>query len=317
MSAPRSAADSPEAMAPRIDAWRLLVRERLDREIDAAVIPAPLRDAIRYGSTTAPASRWRAVLVLETGRVLGADPEACLRAAGAVEALHCATLSVDDLPCMDDAEKRRGRAAMHRRFNEALAIQASLWLLGLSRSLMARAAAGAGSAADAVDPLGACGRLATLQQATEDALHQGQFLDLLGTLGRAEVDPEEVARLKCGRLFALAAAVPAWLPQRQPGTNLFGAALDAFGEALGIAYQIRDDLDDDAEDERAATWSVEDHRGRPTVVAAAGRSAAVGRIDHHLARAGAALAPLAAAGVDARPLVDLAARLLGRTADRA
>ena len=110
---------------------------------------------------------------------------------------------------MDDAEKRRGRPALHRRFNEALAIQAALWLLGISRSLLTRAAAKAGSAPGAVDPVGAAARVSVLQQQTEDALHLGQFLDLVGSLGRAEVDPEEVARLKCGRLFALAAEVPA------------------------------------------------------------------------------------------------------------
>ncbi len=302
---------SSDALGPRIDAWRRQVREQLDAEIDAAAIPAPLRDAIRYGSTTAPASRWRAVLVLETGSIVGADPEACLLAACAVEALHCATLSVDDLPCMDDAEKRRGRPALHRRFNEALAIQAALWLLGISRSLLARAAAKAGSAPHSVDPVGAAARLATLQQQTEDALHLGQFLDLAGSLGRAEVDPEEVARLKCGRLFALAAEVPAWLPCREAAPSGLALALEAFGEAVGIAYQIRDDLDDDAEDERAATWSDDEASGRPTLVAAAGRGAAAARIEAHLARAGAALAPLAAAGVDPQLLMVLARRLLG------
>ena len=308
---------SSDALGTRIDAWRRQVREQLDAEIDAAAIPAPLRDAIRYGSTTAPASRWRAVLVLETGSVVGADPEACLLAACAVEALHCATLLVDDLPCMDDAEKRRGRPAMHRRFNEALAIQAALWLLGISRSLLTRAAAKAGSAPGAVDPVGAAARVSVLQQKTEDALHLGQFLDLVGSLGRAEVDPEEVARLKCGRLFALAAEVPAWLPRREAEPTGLALALEAFGEAVGIAYQIRDDLDDDAEDERAATWSDDEASGRPTLVAAAGRGAATARIEEHLARAGAELAPLDAAGVDPQPLIVLARRLLGEPVEGA
>jgi geranylgeranyl pyrophosphate synthase len=213
---------------------------------------------------------------------------------------------------MDDAEKRRGRPAMHRRFNEALAIQAALWLLGISRSLLARAAAKAGSAAHSVDPVAAAARVSVLQQQTEDALHLGQFLDLVGSLERAEVDPEEVARLKCGRLFALAAEVPAWLPCREAAPSGLALALEAFGESVGIAYQIRDDLDDDAEDERAATWSDDEASGRPTLVAAAGRDAAAARIEVHLARAGAALAPLAAAGVDPQPLIVLTSMLLGR-----
>ena len=311
---PSSKIGSPDPSIAAIDAQREHVRVLLDTAIDEAAIPAPLRDAVRYGSTVPPASRWRAVLVLEVGRMLRADGDACLLAAAGVEALHCASLSVDDLPCMDDAEERRGRPAMHRRFNEALAIQAALWLLGLSRTLMARAAATAGRAPAAVDPLGVAGALAVLQQATEDALHQGQFLDMLGTLGRSGVDPEEVARLKCGRLFALATAVPAWLPQREAGTNRLAAMLDTFGEAIGIAYQIRDDLADTLEDGRAATWS-DDAGGRPTVVAASGRGAAAARIDDHLARALAMIAPLREEGFDIDPLARLATTLLGRTAD--
>lgn len=305
---------SPDPLPAALLAWREQVRALLDAEIDSASIPAPLREAVRYGSTAPPASRWRAVVVLEVGRVVRADADACLLAAAAVEALHCATLSVDDLPCMDDAQERRGRPAMHRRFNEALAIQAALWLLGLSRTLMARAATKAGRVSAAFDPLGAAGALANLQQTTEDALHRGQFLDMLGTLGRSDVVPEEVARLKCGRLFALAAAVPAWLPQREAGANDLAATLDAFGEALGIAYQIRDDLADHGEDDRATSWT-EDAGGRPTVVAAAGREAAAARIGDHLGRALASLMPLDGRGIDAAPLHRLATTILGRAAD--
>ena len=106
-------------------------------------------------------------------------------------------------------------------------------------------------------------------------------------------------------------------PARTAAPSGLALALEAFGEAVGIAYQIRDDLDDDAEDERAATWSDDEASGRPTLVAAAGRGAAAARIEAHLARAGAALAPLAAAGVDPQLLMVLARRLLGEPVEGA
>ncbi len=302
---------SPAPLAARVERWREQVRDLLDAEIAAAPIPEPLRAAVRYGSTAAPASRWRAVLVLEVGRVVGADSAACLFAAAAVEALHCATLSVDDLPCMDDASQRRGQPAMHRRFNEALAIQAALWLLGLSRSLGTRAATAGATPPDGCWATSAAA-LAAAQQTTEDALHRGQFLDMMGMLGRVDVDAEEVALLKCGRLFGLAAQAPAWLPaSRLLGAELQEALLE-FGAAVGVAYQIRDDLDDAREDEEAASWRGAGVPGRPTVVAALGRDAAADRVDCFRHAAARALEPLAAAGFDAAALVTLADRMLGR-----
>ena len=285
-------------------------RRRLDDAIVASGLPETLKEAIRYGSTGPEASRWRAVLVLEAGSVLGTEPAATRSAAAAVEALHCATLSIDDLPSMDDATQRRGQPAMHRRFNEAMAIQASLWLLGISRTLMSNAAAEARRDTDVARTL------AELQQRTEDELQLGQFMDLLGSLGKAEVDAERTARLKCGRLFALAAQAAAWLvPDRtgSPGMREeLAAALDRFGEEVGLAYQIKDDLDDLAEDAAASTWAGGDERGRPTACAANDREGAHRAIETCLERAAMTLAPVSAAGVDVAPLVRMAGVIFGR-----
>jgi geranylgeranyl diphosphate synthase type II len=294
----------PHGDLERHATWRAEVRQALDAAIDASVLPKPLQDAIRYGSTEPQASRWRALLALEVGRALGTDPQAALRAAVAAEALHCATLSIDDLPSMDDAAERRGLPAMHRRFNEAMAIQASLWLLGISRTMMASAAATAGG------PSEVAARLAALQQRTEDELQIGQFMDMLGSLGKMQVDGEHVARLKCGRLFALAAQASGWLA---PGrSESVVAALDRFGEEVGLAYQIRDDLDDLAEDAAASTWAAGDERGRPTAFAADDREGAHRAIEACLERAVMALGPVAAAGVDVGPLVRMAVLIFGR-----
>ncbi len=294
----------------QFDAWREQVRDRLEVTIGTSCVPDPLRDAIRYGSTAPKASRWRALLVLQVAHALGRDADAALDAATAVESLHCATLSIDDLPSMDDAAERRGLPALHRRFNEAMAIQASLWLLGSSRTLMACAIASAGAHADVVSGL------AALQQRTEDELQLGQFMDMMGTLGKAEVDVERLARLKCGRLFALAAQVAAWLPPVSgPGESdrtVTATALDAFGEEVGLAYQILDDLEDVGEDGSSANWSAGGQTGRPTVVAKFGVAAAKSMVDDCIARAGGALAPLASVGIDTAPLLHIARSMLGR-----
>lgn len=285
------------------------VRECLDASISRSGLPQPLQEAIRYGSTAPHASRWRALLVMEVGRTLGRDPRAVLHAAASVEALHCATLSIDDLPSMDDAAERRGLPAMHRRFNEAMAIQASLWLLGESRTLMAAAAAAAGASADV-----AAG-LAALQQRTENELQLGQFMDMMGSLGKAEVDVEKVARLKCGRLFALAAQAAAWLEPAAavtPASTAVIPALDTFGEEVGLAYQILDDLEDAGEDDAAATWSAGGETGRPTSVAKFGAAAAQAQVDACRRRAEAALQPLVASGKAVDPIARIAREMLCR-----
>jgi len=276
------------------------VRQLLDEEIGRSGLPTPIQEAIRYGSTEPQASRWRALLVLEVGRALGVQSQSLLGAAVSVEALHCATLCIDDLPSMDDALNRRGLPAMHRRFNEAMAIQASLWLLGASRTLLANAAAASGIPAETIAGLSA------LQQRTENELQLGQFMDLMGSLGKTEVDVERVARLKCGRMFALAAQVPAWLCAPGKNTTDFARALNEFGEELGLAYQIRDDLQDVEEDDTSPNWSLTESAGRPTSVAKHGRSQAESRVGQCLESAIASLAPLGAAGIDCRPIEQIA-----------
>ncbi len=295
----------------RFDTWRGAIRECLDTAIRDSGLPPPLQEAIRYGSTAPQASRWRALLVLEIGNTLGVDPQAALAAAAAVEALHCATLSIDDLPSMDDAAERRGLPAMHRRFNEAMAIQASLWLLGESRTLMASAAQVAGASTRVASGL------AALQQQTENSLQLGQFLDMMGLLGKMQVDAEQVARLKCGRLFALAAQAAAWLRPVDPrgtGEGVLGIipALDAFGEEVGLAYQILDDLEDAAEDGAAATWSAGGETGRPTIMSRLGHEAVHSLVEACLARAETALQPLRSNGLPTEPLMRMASVMLGR-----
>jgi geranylgeranyl pyrophosphate synthase len=297
----------------KISFWRERIKDCLDQAIDSSRLPGPLKEAIRYGSTIPAASRWRAILVLQVGESLGSHEDACLLAAAAVEALHCATLCVDDLPCMDDASERRGRPSMHQRFNEAVAIQAALWLLGISRTLVARAVKIAHGDDHPAEEAESLVYLSELQQRTENELQLGQFMDVMGSSGRLKVDAEEVARLKCASVFALAAQVAVWLSTdatvRQQRTRLLGD----YGAAIGLAYQALDDLDDDPTDTVAESWSESGPLGRPTFVAQFGKEGSLRLVDGYRERATAALLPLEAQGRDCTPLGQLASLILRRT----
>jgi geranylgeranyl pyrophosphate synthase len=301
----------------KINKWRTEVRDYLDKTIHQSRLPAPLKEAIAYASTVPVASRWRAILALQVGETLGSDREACFAAATAIEALHCAALAADDLPCMDGAEERRGQATLHRRYNEAVALQTTLWLLGISRTLMIEAVI----AAAKDDPHRRLAQSVALvsakQQTTEDDLQMGQFLDMMGGSGRIATTVEEVARLKCARLFALAALAPACLPLTpQTGKCDRVAVLEEFGQTLGIAYQALDDLDDQQFDENCDTWNDAKGAHRLSFVAEFGRDGVAGKVGQLWQSGVACLRPLAEEGLDVAPLARIASAILKRDALR-
>jgi geranylgeranyl pyrophosphate synthase len=297
----------------KIDRWRTEVRDYLDRTIHQSRLPAPLKEAIAYASTVPAASRWRAILALQVGEILGSDRRACFIAATAIEALHCAALAADDLPCMDAAEERRGQATLHRRYNEAVALQSTLWLLGISRTLMIEAVIAAAKNDPHRRLAQSIALVSAKQQTTEDDLQMGQFLDMMGGSGRIVTTVEEVARLKCARLFALAALAPACLPLAlQPGRCDRVAVLEEFGQTVGIAYQALDDLDDQQFDETCDTWNHAKGTHRLTFVAEFGRDGVAGRIGQLWQSGVDCLAPLAAEGLDVAPLARTASAILKR-----
>ncbi len=302
----------PEPSERKLALWRERVKECLDKAIGSSRLPSPLQEVIRYGSTVPVASRWRAILVMQIGETLGSHEGACALAASAVEALHCATLCVDDLPCMDNATERRRRPSLHQRFNEAVAIQAALWLLGTSRTLVVEAVKIAHGGSYPALEAESISVLSDLQQKTEDELQLGQFTEMMGSSDRLIVDAEAVARLKCGRVFALAAQFAAWLSPDPQGRRERARSLDEYGDAIGLAYQALDDLDDRRTDVLAESWSGLSAVGRPTFVAQFGVDGTERLIDGYLARAIAALAPLAAEGRNCEPLEHLATLIMRR-----
>ncbi len=178
------------------------------------------RESMRYALDGG--KRIRGVICLATVEAAGAEPEAGLPAAAALELVHAFSLVHDDLPALDNDEERRGRASAHIAYGEGVALLAGDALLVEAFRLVL-----------AYPSTGPAGELA----AATLGMIGGQYLDITG----ADADLGEVHRLKTGRLFAASvglglriAAVP----------EVDQSPWRAFGEELGVLFQVVDDIID-------------------------------------------------------------------------
>jgi geranylgeranyl diphosphate synthase type II len=216
-------------------------------------------EALRY-AVFPGGKRLRPLLTLLGAGLGGASDGQALTLSCAVEFIHTSSLILDDLPSMDDAELRRNRPALHIVFGEGVAILAAVALLNQSYNLFAAAACEAAQAA----------RLpALIREATGCIGSSGMTAGQAGDLALSGVRAGRPAPPSCDlkttalmRLMMVAGAIISGAPDAEVG------ALAAFGERLGRAYQIYDDLAD-AVGDRAATGKSagQDLRHlRPTVV---------------------------------------------------
>jgi farnesyl diphosphate synthase len=227
--------------------------------LSAAVGADRLNDAIRY-SLFRGGKRLRPQLALASARLGGASDAQAVSIACAVEFIHTSSIVLDDLPAMDDATVRRGQPAVHVAFGEGMAILTAVALLNQAYVLLADAEQagppGGGSPLirEAVRCLGSAGMVA------------GQAVELAssGDVTDAILASRELKTTGLMRLTTVAGAVVARAPQREAD------ALAAFGESLGRAYQLYDDLADRVGDVQATGKSVgQDRRHRrPTAVRA-------------------------------------------------
>jgi geranylgeranyl pyrophosphate synthase len=201
----------------------------LDALVPATTPPTPVVDAMRY-TLLAPSKRVRAVLVMLAADLCGTSARA-IPAACAVEAVHAASLMLDDLPSMDDAPLRRGRPSAHIAFGEATTILAAFGLLNEAYGHLARS----------YEP-DLAQRLVSLVSAAVglDGLVAGQAEDVAATDAAIDFDTlERIHRRKTGVLFSAAAAAGALTAG---GSADDVAALTAYAKNLGLAFQIVDDL---------------------------------------------------------------------------
>ena len=206
-----------------------------------------------------------------------------LRAAAAVELVHTASLILDDLPCMDDAEMRRTRPATHRAYGEATAILTAIALLNRAFGLLAESEGPAASRLRLI---------AILERAVGwHGLVAGQELDIAGTAADRE-GLENVNWLKTGTLFVAAVTMGGVVRGVSPADE---ARLEEFARELGLAFQLADDLMDRLGAAHDLGKDVRQDQNKTNVVSLLGieetRAACLG----HLARADAALV---ASGID-------------------
>lgn len=230
--APRPAVAEPD----RLQRGQSRVAAALERYLPAATAPPErLHRALRYAVLGA-GKRIRPVLCYAAGEAIGVPPHELDGPAAAVELIHAYSLIHDDLPAMDDDDLRRGRPTTHRAFDEATAILAGDALQVLAFEILASDPAMTGDAAARVEMV----RLLAVASGTS-GMAGGQAMDLAAAGRRLALgDVELMHRRKTGALIeASILMVAAARPQLDTGRR---QALGRYGQALGLAFQIVDDL---------------------------------------------------------------------------
>ncbi|MBX3583997.1 MAG: polyprenyl synthetase family protein [Rhizobiaceae bacterium] len=231
--------NSVEAFETRLAQRALVVEQELDRLLDAKIQPgeiarpAKLLSAMRHGVLNG-GKRLRPFLLLESASLFGANEQAALRVGAALECVHCYSLIHDDLPAMDNDDLRRGQPTVHKAFDEATAILAGDSLLTFAFDIIA----------DEETSLPAERRAALVlslaRAAGAGGMAGGQALDL--EAARNPPDEAGIIRLqamKTGALIRFAC---------EAGAIVSGASaadrerLSEFGSAIGLAFQLADDL---------------------------------------------------------------------------
>lgn len=286
-------------------AFQQATRQRLEHHLESLLTDASaprLTDAMRY-SVLGGGKRLRPLLVRATAVSLGDHSDRWLAPAAAVEMIHAYSLIHDDLPAMDDDDLRRGRPTNHRAFDEATAILAGDALQSLAFEHLANW--------PELDPQTRLTMVQRLAQASgRHGMVGGQMRDLLAE-GQALAleDLVGIHQLKTGALIEAAVQLGACCSQ--PTQTVLGS-LGRYGNALGLAFQITDDILDVTTDTATLgkPQGSDAERGKLTYVSLLGLDGARDQAQQQTERARAALAELSLA--DDAPLHWLADWVLGR-----
>lgn len=190
-------------------------------------------EAMRYAFFSG-GKRLRPFLVLASAELFGVDRQQAMRVAGAVECVHCYSLVHDDLPAMDDDDMRRGKATVHKAFDEATAILAGDALMTMAFELLADVKTHA-------DPNVRLALISALARASgHHGMVGGQMIDLSANdheLGEAEI--YRLQQMKTGALISFSAEAGGIMGHASPQAQ---ASLQGYARDLGLAFQIADDL---------------------------------------------------------------------------
>jgi geranylgeranyl diphosphate synthase type II len=269
----------------------------VERELDRILARRDtlLYQAMRY-AVLGGGKRFRPVLCLSTAAALGGDEALALPFACGLELIHNYSLVHDDLPCMDDDALRRGLPTCHREFGEDVALLAGDGLLTLAFEVMAAASVPRRLFAAKALVLHETARLAGV-----DGMIGGQLLDITYTAEAAtEESLTELMIKKTGALIVESVRAGARIAGAKPAAL---KALTLYGENLGLAFQIRDDIHDADEAPRKGLPAA------PNYARTFGPAPARERVALHVE---AALAALAAGGIKSAELRGLARHLMER-----
>jgi geranylgeranyl diphosphate synthase type II len=289
-------------MCPELQKEVAGLRERVNGRLGELVPPEDvppeqLHKAIRY-SLDAPGKRIRPLMTILTATRLGAEAENALDPACAIEMVHTASLIVDDMPFMDDAEMRRGRQANHRVFGEDVATLAAFDLLSRAFGVLAGARG-----------LDSTQRAELVRLLSETLAGEGVIVGQLHDLRSEEraPDPATLKRMyeqKTGMLFVASSEAGARVARVPPE---WISPIRDFAMNMGILFQIVDDLLDRFGTLESIGKDVGQDDGKTTLVSVLGPEEARAEACHRLEAAERALDPLGPAG---RPLDEMARSLL-------
>jgi geranylgeranyl diphosphate synthase type II len=285
-----------QSLAAPVDAALASYMEGLSPEC-----PPRLREAMAY-SLLAPGKRMRPVLVLLACEACGRDSRAAMPAACAIEMIHTYSLIHDDLPAMDDDDLRRGRPTCHRQFDEATAILAGDALLTLAFEVLARDVRPVEAALACVLELSSA--------AGAEGMVGGQMADLEAEHSGVSTGEalEAIHRRKTGRLLASAVVMGGQVAEAGPQIL---PSLRRYGQAVGLAFQIADDLLDveSTAEKMGKSVGKDSKHGKLTYPALWGVEESRRRATALIEEACAVVAPLGDRG---RPLQSLARYIIAR-----
>lgn len=257
---------------------RALIAAEIDRVIGH--VEGDLAAAMRYALHGGKGLR--GFLVIESARLHGIRPLDAAPTAAGIEALHAYSLVHDDLPCMDDDDLRRGQPTVHRKWDEATAVLAGDALQTLAFALTARSVCCDAARVDLI---------ASLADAAGHAgMVGGQMLDIAAETAAAPLNLDQITTLQAGKTGALLT----W--SATAGARMAGAEtgpLRRYGDALGLAFQIADDILDVEGDEAQVGKALRKDKdaGKATFVSLLGLAAAKERARSLVTEACDALSP--------------------------
>ncbi len=227
-----------------------------------------------------PGKRFRPLLCVFVAKGAGFEGPAAIDTGCVAEMVHAASLILDDLPCMDDADLRRNQPTTHIAFDESTAILTATALLNRAFAILAR-----------LDHVSADDKIELVDMLSyavgSKGLIAGQMADLANTDDGASIaEIERLNTLKTGALFDFSVEAAAVIAQMSASDR---SALKDFSHHLGLAFQLLDDVKDSVMSEHEAEKSVGLDKGKVTILALMGEHAAMERLKTYIDAAKSAL----------------------------